>query len=269
MCAEMKSAIAMLTLILMCISTRGETPQSSSRSQKSPLALNPSAIQAGRKRFVQNCGACHGSSATGGRAPKLADSPRVHEMPDKRIFNIIQNGVPGTAMPSNRLPDQQIWEIVLFIRSLNAVANDQFVPGDPASGKALFFGTAECAKCHSIAGQGGSSGPDLSSVASRQSAESIRQAIVAPSQFIEPGFAVVVVVNASGERLEGIVKNESAYSMQLQDLGGDFHSISKSDVSDIIRRPESMMPAATLSRQQLQNILAFLSRQKGASDSGN
>lgn len=264
---EMKSVVVVLALVLMRISTLGAAPQLSKMSQKNPLARNPSAVQTGKQRFVENCGACHGSSAAGGRGTKLAGSRRVHDMSDKKIFDIIRNGVPSTDMPSNRLPDQQIWEIVSFIRSLNAVVIDQFVPGDPASGKALFFGAAECAKCHSIAGQGGSSGPDLSDVASRQSAESIKQAIVAPSQFIEPGFAVVVVVTASGQRLEGMVKNESAYSIQLQDLEGNFHSFSKSDVSEIIRRPESLMPAATLSRQQLQNILAFLSRQKVASDS--
>jgi putative heme-binding domain-containing protein len=188
-------------------------------------------------------------------------------MADNKIFDIIRNGVPGTDMPSNRLADQEIWEIVSFIRSLNAVAADQFVPGDSANGKTLFFGAAKCSNCHSIAGRGGSSGPDLSDIASIESAENIKQAIVAPSQFIEPGFAAVVVITGGGQRIEGIVKNESSYSIQLQDLEGNFHSISKSDVSEIIRRRESLMPAVSLSHQQLQDILAFLSRQKGANAS--
>jgi putative heme-binding domain-containing protein len=144
------------------------------------------------------------------------------------------------------------------------VAGNRFAPGDPASGKALFFGAGGCSKCHSIGGRGGSTGPDLSDVASRHPTENIRQAIVAPSQFIEPGFAVVVVVTLSGQRIEGMVKNESAYSIQLQDLEGSFHSVSKSDVSEIIRNTQSLMPASTLSREQLQNIVAFLSQQKGA-----
>jgi cytochrome c oxidase cbb3-type subunit 3 len=260
----MKSVITVLVPILMCVGTWGEAPHLSEMSRKNPLAGNPSAVQKGKQRFVENCAACHGSSAAGGRGVKLAGSRRVHDMSDKKVFEIIRNGVPGTDMPSNRLLDHQIWEIVSFIRSLNAAAIDQFVPGDPPTGKALFFGAAACTKCHSIAGQGGSSGPDLSDVASRESAESIRQAIVAPSQFIEPGFAVVVVTTTSGQRLEGMVKNESAYSIQLQDLEGNFHSISKSDVSEIMRRSDSLMPAPTLSSRQLQDILAFLSRQKVA-----
>jgi cytochrome c oxidase cbb3-type subunit 3 len=263
----MKCIAVAVAFMLTCIDTRGAALQLGEMSQRNPLAKNPSAIQAGKQRFVANCGACHGSSATGGRGARLAGSRRVQHMSDKKIFDIIRNGVSGTDMPSNRLADQPVWEIVSFIRSLNAVAIDQFVPGDSASGKTLFFGVAECSKCHSIAGRGGSSGPDLSDVASRQSAEHIKQAIVAPSQFIEPGFAVVVVVTTSGQRIEGVVKNESAYSIQLQDLEGNFHSLTKSDVSEIIRSTKSLMPAAILSRQQLQNVLAFLSRQKGASAS--
>jgi putative heme-binding domain-containing protein len=250
--------------LLICTSPHGAALQLNEMSQRNPLAKDPSAIQRGKQRFVTNCGACHGSSGAGGRGAKLAGSRHIRDMSDKDIFDTIRNGVPGTDMPSSRLVDQQIWEIVAFIRSLNSVAGNRFVPGDPASGKALFFGAGGCSKCHSIGGRGGSTGPDLSDVASRHPTENIRQAIVAPSQFIEPGFAVVVVVTLSGQRIEGMVKNESAYSIQLQDLEGSFHSVSKSDVSEIIRNTQSLMPASTLSREQLQNIVAFLSQQKGA-----
>src|ERR1035437_3584071 len=152
MCEEMKCVVVALAFMLMCINIQGAALQFSEMSQKNPLAKNPSAIQSGKQSFVKNCGACHGSSAAGGRGAKLAGARRVQDISDKKIFDIIRNGVPGTNMPSNRLADQQIWEIVSFIRSLNAVAIDQFVPGDSASGKALFFGAAECSKCHSIAG---------------------------------------------------------------------------------------------------------------------
>jgi len=256
---------AIVAVALTCLSAPSAALQLKEMSQRNPVGKNPSATQTGQQRFMATCGACHGSSAAGGRGPKLAGSRHVQDMSDKKIFDIIQNGIPGTGMPPNRLPPRQIGEIVSFIRSLNAMADNQLVPGDSISGQTLFFGAAECSKCHSIAGRGGSAGPDLSDVATRQSVENIRQAIVAPSQFIEPGFAVVVVVTASGQRTEGMVKNESAYSIQIQDFDDNFHSFSKSDVSEIIRRPDSLMPTETLSREQLQNILAFLSRQKGAS----
>ena len=62
-------------------------------------ALDKAAVAAGGELFQSGCGSCHGSKGQGGRGPKLADNSRVREKSDKKIFDIIKLGVPGSVMP--------------------------------------------------------------------------------------------------------------------------------------------------------------------------
>jgi len=42
-----------------------------------------------------------------------------HEIPDGQLFWIIKNGSPGTGMmPFAGLPDEQVWQLIHYIRSL-------------------------------------------------------------------------------------------------------------------------------------------------------
>ena len=164
-------------------------------------------------------------------------------------------------MPPFALSDTQIWQLVSFIRNLNATAIDQEVSGDSTAGQALFFGSANCSECHMIRGRGGLLGPDLSNVASTRSVESILESLKVPSALVEPGYAGVSVVTMDGRRISGILKNESNYSIQILDAGGNFHSFLKKELKELVRRKKSLMPDPSLSDSELQNLLAFLSRQ--------
>ena len=67
-------------------------------------------------------------------------------------------------MPPFALPDDQVWELAAFVRSLNAPASAVPVEGDAAAGEAIFFGKQGCSGCHAIMGRGGHLGPDLSNI---------------------------------------------------------------------------------------------------------
>jgi cytochrome c oxidase cbb3-type subunit III len=228
-------------------------------ARNKPFAKDGTAIQAGTKLYAGSCSACHGASAQGGRGPKLADSNRIRETSDEKIFDVLRHGIPGADMTASSLPDVRLWQLVSFIRSLNVVAIDRGAPGDATVGKALFFGQAGCSKCHMISGQGGVIGPDLSGVGSRESLTKIKQSIVSPNAYVNPDYAHVLAVLSNG-RVEGTVKNESNYSIQIQDFEGNFHSVAKSEVLEITRYEDSLMPKVDLTEEQLQNLLAFLSR---------
>jgi cytochrome c oxidase cbb3-type subunit 3 len=233
----------------------------SDQEARNPLGLNKAAVTAGGESFQSGCGSCHGSKGQGGRGPKLADNSRLREKSDKKIFDIIKFGVPGSVMPPSSLNETQVWQLVSFVRSLNANAYEQNVPGDVSAGEALFFGSKKCSQCHMIRGRGGLIGPDLSTIGANRSVEKITESIKDPSLVVEPGFSAVTVVTRNGRRISGVAKNNSNFSIQIFDATGTYHLLLKKDLSEVIHHSNSLMPQIDLSESELQNLLAFLSRQ--------
>lgn len=91
------------------------------RARVNPYAGNAEGIAAGRNLFLNNCAKCHGENAQGkGSRPSLR-SERIHGATDGEIAWIVKNGNLYKNMPSwGGLPEQERWQIVAYIRSLNA-----------------------------------------------------------------------------------------------------------------------------------------------------
>lgn len=248
---------------LLIFAVRGIYGQGKDSDQetRNPLGLNKLAVTAGGESFQSGCGSCHGSKGQGGRGPKLADNSRVREKSDKKIFEIIKFGVPGSVMPPSTLDETQVWQLVSFVRSLNANAAEQNVQGDISAGERLFFGAKKCSQCHMIRGRGGLIGPDLSTIGANRSVEKITESIKDPSLVVEPGFSSVTVVTRDGQHISGVAKNNSNFSIQILDATGTYHLLLKKDLVEVIHHQESLMPRIDLTDSELQDLLAFLSRQ--------
>lgn len=93
----------------------GEQP-----SRPNPLDQEPSAIQQGRRLFVQfNCSGCHGGRAGGGMGPSLRDQVWLYGHDADHIFGSIADGrAHGMPAWGVRLSDQQIWQLTAYIQSL-------------------------------------------------------------------------------------------------------------------------------------------------------
>lgn len=221
------------------------------------LAAGPSqqAIEAGRTRFVEACSACHGPNGLGGHGPALV-GPRIRRASDKQLFTAILNGVPGTEMPAFKLPGETIVHMVAFLRSLTATASESYVAGDAQLGKALFFGKGGCSACHMMQGRGGYLGPDLTEIGLARSVAELRESIVEPNARPTPGFESVTF----GGGLKGVAKYRTNYSMQIIDADGKLHLLRDAEVAKVVVQPQSWMPSSALSPEELQNLLAFLSR---------
>jgi mono/diheme cytochrome c family protein len=101
-------------------------------SLHAPIAAAPSTqdaktLEDGESLFVANCASCHGGGGAGNgpAAGALAPSPtnfRLKKPTEERAWDVLENGVPGTAMPpwKSQLSADQRRSLVEFVRSLYA-----------------------------------------------------------------------------------------------------------------------------------------------------
>jgi mono/diheme cytochrome c family protein len=82
----------------------------------------------GATQFATNCASCHGDNGTGGTAPTLNSSQFLTQTTDEQMSLIIAGGISGSDMSAwgldygGALTDQQILQIVTYLRSLEADA---------------------------------------------------------------------------------------------------------------------------------------------------
>jgi mono/diheme cytochrome c family protein len=90
------------------------------RTKCNPMADDQDASIAGLKLFQLHCSSCHGTGGEGTRrAPTLAN-PQMQRATPGEIFWVLTNGLVRHGMPSwSKLPEQQRWQIVSFLESLN------------------------------------------------------------------------------------------------------------------------------------------------------
>src|SRR5579862_7444511 len=81
-------------------------------------------VDRGRELFAQNCALCHGAFAQGGVGPDLTNPAWQATITDAEFGQVIQEGLPGTAMPSfaAKLSAPDRTELVRYLRTLSAQA---------------------------------------------------------------------------------------------------------------------------------------------------
>jgi len=235
------------------------------RRRQSAGSYSAEDIEAGSRHFVESCGVCHGVDGRGSaRGPNLARGMIVSQGSDEEVAGAIRLGVPNSAMPAFALPDGEIKQLVAFIRSLGLRAAQLVVVGDRDLGKQLFFGKGRCSGCHMIRGQGGLLGPDLSNVGDDRTLAEIKRSIVSPGLSEGAKYKAVTVVTLKGEKITGTLRNRDNFSLQMMDAEGNLHFFSSAELREVVLQEKSAMPAnygEQLSETELQNLIAFLSRQ--------
>jgi cytochrome c oxidase cbb3-type subunit 3 len=217
----------------------------------------------GKRIFSSTCAGCHGLDARGGeRAPTLAGSAHVHRLSDAELAALISNGISGTGMPPfHSLSATEVREVVGYIRRLEGDSDTRTVPGDAERGENIFFGKGECSHCHAIAGKGGFIGPDLSTYGSTISAGAIREALLAADRAIPQGYKWATALTRDGQSIEGIVRNEDNFAVQLLTLDGTFHFFDRKNLRRLEYSDRSLMPTdygARLTPKELDDLVSYL-----------
>jgi mono/diheme cytochrome c family protein len=105
------------------------------------LAQTKGDPKAGKPKYDVNCAGCHGKTGKGDGPAAAALNPKpqdhtdgkiMNSLSDQYLFDIIKKGgisvKKSPIMPANekKLSDQEIWDVVAYIRSL---ANPPYKPG--------------------------------------------------------------------------------------------------------------------------------------------
>jgi len=217
----------------------------------------------GQQIFAAHCATCHGLDGQGAeRGPNIAGRREVQQLSDQAMAKIIGRGVPTAGMPSFRaLGSTKIEAVVHHLRSLQGRGASLPLPGDPERGKVLFSGKAQCAQCHTVNGEGGFLGSDLTSYAGTLPADEIRSAITEPNKNLDPRRQAVIVTSPDGATNTGIARNEDNFTLQLQTADGAFHSFVKSELRSIEHQPRSLMPpdyGTRLTPAEVDDIVSYL-----------
>ena len=231
--------------------------------QRNPFETDEAAIRIGNALFANRCALCHGGDAKGSLGPDLTQR-WARGASDESAFNIIRNGVPGSSMPPNGAPDNELWAIVAYLRSVS-IMPPLVASGDAGRGRELF--AKECATCHLVRGPGGALGPDLSAVGATRSRAARTTSLREPSASIALGFRAVTATTRRGERVEGVVKGEDAFSIQIVTVGGELRAFRKQELAELERRAESSMPVYDMNRLSdaaLEDLLTYLGTLRGA-----
>jgi putative heme-binding domain-containing protein len=246
-----------------------------------PFEKQPQAVQEGRAVYNEKCTVCHGfDGGPGEMGPALGlEGRRYAIQTPSEIFGAIKNGIPTTGMPpAPDMTDEQIWKIAAYIQALRGTAIDAPVPGNAALGEEVFWGKAECGRCHMVRGKGGVLGPELTAIADLRKTASIVDALTnanyrvhhdggAIPRKLEPpnDYRVVRVTTSDGRVVRGVLKNENSVSLQM--LGIDdsrLHLLDRTKVKEVVYEKVRLMPAdyeTRLAKQEFQDLLAFLTRQ--------
>jgi mono/diheme cytochrome c family protein len=123
------TVFALVCLVRVSAQNPGGNPEA--KKLKNPVKASPQSIATGKDLYTKNCRGCHGPEAKGEgpMAPKdshpsnLTDEEWSRGSSDGEIFAVVRDGAgPKFIMRGYkaRMTDEQMWSVVVYLRSLNA-----------------------------------------------------------------------------------------------------------------------------------------------------
>ena len=227
----------------------------------------PNDVQTGQRLFMAQCAGCHGPKGEGGKGAVLAQPKLRHAADDEALFKVIRDGIKGTEMPAGYAVDtKETWQLAAYVRSLGR-SPVEAVSGDTKRGEEVYRSKGNCAQCHTVKGQGGVLGPELTDIGARRSAAHLRTAVLEPEKQLPEGFLMLRIRTKDGHSITGVRLNEDIFTIQVRDLNGNLHSFVKEDLAELQRDSgKTPMPSfrGALSSVETDDLVAYLVSLRGA-----
>jgi putative heme-binding domain-containing protein len=138
--------------------------------------------------------------------------------------------------------------------------------GDPVAGQRVFKNL--CAQCHTIYGEGGRVGPDITANG-RASFDQLLSNVFDPSLVIGADYQVSTVVTKDGRNLTGLIVENNDRRVVVRMAGESEEAVPRNNVEYTRLSKLSMMPEGVenaFSKQDLCDLFAFLSLDKPPTD---
>ena len=149
-------------------------------------------------------------------------------------------------------PEEKLAEM----RRLNNELN--FAKGDAAKGKAIFAET--CLKCHTLFGEGGKVGPDLTQ-ANRGDREFLLTSLVDPSAMVRKEYQQFTVTTKALEVLTGLMMEGKDGAITLYDANAQPTALQRGAIDSMEESPLSLMPEDLLKAMNgdaVRDLFAYL-----------
>ncbi|MBM4001286.1 MAG: c-type cytochrome [Planctomycetes bacterium] len=134
---------------------------------------------------------------------------------------------------------------------------DAIKKGDPGRGRRSFDAT--CASCHTLFGEGGKVGPDITG-SNRADLDYILDNIVDPSAVLGKDYRMTVVTTSDGRVVSGIIEAETDSALTLRTIN-DTVVVAKSEIDGRQLSELSLMPEKLLDQMaddEIRDLIAYL-----------
>jgi len=225
----------------------------------------PGDVEEGGRLFRANCVLCHGPEGDLVPGVDLGHGKFRRASTEDGLIRIIQNGIPGTAMPPNNLQDFQAEIILAYLRSVATAGRSVSGNGDATRGKTLFDRKGECLSCHRVNGNGSRVGPDLSEIGALRRTAELEQSLLEPNAEVLPQNRYYRAVTRTGETITGRLLNADTFTLQILDSKERLVSLSRTNLRESGFVENSPMPSYRdkLSSQERADLIAYLISLKG------
>jgi putative heme-binding domain-containing protein len=144
-----------------------------------------------------------------------------------------------------------------------ALAAEVRARGDARRGSEIFRRPQlGCIVCHTVEGQGGNIGPNLSALGTAQTVEFIIGAILEPQKEVKEGFMSISIITKDGEEYQGYPLRETGDELVVRDVLQNKEVRLRRDSIKEKKENGSVMPpglADTLARSEFRDLVRFLS----------
>jgi len=133
--------------------------------------------------------------------------------------------------------------------------------GDAARGRTLFLGKSTCSTCHAVGKEGGTIGPDLTTIGAIRSGRDLIESLVLPSATIAQQFEAYAIITDKGKTHQGTLARRSTETIVLCDASGAELRVRTDAIEQMAVSQRSLMPdglLAVLDRAEIRDLLAYL-----------